>query len=264
MEKSRALKFIAEQLSVLDSIDSARENQEFVKWRRDTQALLRELFGDDADQWENFTRIRFLPQLTYNTKRYGPDRQRDADEFERAKKKAKATLESAYTTIEKFWAETGQTLDAGNAVSKVSALCNRFHDVVRQLRQRHGNRPPLDIADEYDVQDFLHALLRLWFDDVRTEEWTPSYAGRSSRMDFLLKACDVVIETKRTRNGLDAGKLGEELIVDIARYRSHPNCKTLVCFVYDPEGRLANPRGLEDDLSREEGDLRVIVIVRPK
>ncbi|WP_184137542.1 hypothetical protein [Deinococcus humi] len=46
------------------------------------------------------------------------------------------------------------------------------------------------------------------------------------------------------------------------RYRSHPKCDQLVCFVYDPEGRIANPRGLENDL--QQGDpLKVRVLIRP-
>jgi REase_DpnII-MboI len=28
---------------------------------------------------------------------------------------------------------------------------------------------------------------------------------------------------------------------DKAHYRKHPDCKTLVCFVYDPDHRLLNP-----------------------
>ena len=45
---------------------------------------------------------------------------------------------------------------------------------------RHGGRNTLDVRDEYDVQDLLHALLKMFFKDVRSEEWTPSYAGASS------------------------------------------------------------------------------------
>ena len=71
---------------------------------------------------------------------------------------------------------------------KIEIILARFHQVVRQLLQRHDNRPTLDINDEYDMQDLLHALLWLFFDDIRAEEWTPSYAGGASRADFLLKA----------------------------------------------------------------------------
>lgn len=146
----------------------------------------------------------------------------------------------------------------------IELLCNRFPVVVSQLRDRHGDRPTLDVSDEYDVQDLMHALLRIFFEDVRVEEWTPSYAGGSSRMDVLLAVEGIVVETKKTRPGLAARQLGSELIDDIARYRAHPNCKQLVCFVYDPEGRIANPRGLERDLSRQEEGFTVKVVIAPR
>lgn len=141
----------------------------------------------------------------------------------------------------------------------------RFHVVSRQLRNRYDGRSTLEINDEYDVQDLLHSLLKLYFYDVRTEEWTPSYAGSSSRMDFLLKDEKIVIEVKKTRKNLESKQLGEQLILDIAKYRKHPDCKTLLCFVYDPEGRIGNPTGLENDLSlMSTEELQVIVKIEPK
>jgi hypothetical protein len=107
----------------------------------------------------------------------------------------------------------------------IELLCFRFHIVAARLRDRHADRSTLDVTDEYDVQDLLHALLRVFFDDVRPEEWTPSYAGKSSRMDFLLPTEELLIEAKKTRQGLGAKELGSELIEDIARYRAHPCCK---------------------------------------
>ncbi len=119
------------------------------------------------------------------------------------------------------------------------------------------------MEDEYDVQDLLHALLTLEHDDVRSEEWTPSYAGGSSRTDFLLKLEQIVIEAKKTRSGFGARELGEQLMVDIQKYEQHPDCRTLVCFVYDPEGRIANPRGIENDLGGDRDGLTVRVIIAP-
>jgi hypothetical protein len=110
----------------------------------------------------------------------------------------------------------------------------------------------------------MHGLLRLHFDDVRPEEWTPSYAGSSSRTDFLLKKEKVVIETKMTRKNLGQREVADELIIDKERYRTHADCKTLVCFVYDPERRCHNPTALEGDLSEEREDLRTVVVVVPK
>ena len=142
-------------------------------------------------------------------------------------------------------------------------LMNRFHLVARQIRNRYNDRETLDVTDEYDVQDLLHALLYINFDDIRDEEWCPSYAAKCSRQDFLLKNEKIVIETKKTRKGLDAKKLADELIVDIARYKEHPDCKTLICFVYDPEERIKNPRGIESDLTQKIDEMSVIVLIRP-
>jgi hypothetical protein len=152
-------------------------------------------------------------------------------------------------------------LDVAVAIERI---CSRIVLVIRQLRHRHAGRPAMAVNDEYDLQDLLHALLLLFFDDVRPEEYTPSYAGSATRMDFLLKAQSVVIEAKMTREGLGAKQVGEQLILDIAHYQAHPHCKTLYCLVYDPEHRIANPRGVERDLSRDSGELHVSVFVVPQ
>ncbi|MGD1038492.1 MAG: hypothetical protein ABR878_15240 [Roseiarcus sp.] len=146
----------------------------------------------------------------------------------------------------------------------VVKLAERLHAVVRQLRERRENRPTLDVADEYDVQDLFHTLLTIYFDDIRREEWTPSYAGGASRMDFLLPEIETVVETKMTRPNLSAKQLGEQLIIDIAKYKKHPACRTLFCLVYDPDGRISNPRGVENDLKEDKVQMVVNVMIVPK
>jgi hypothetical protein len=79
----------------------------------------------------------------------------------------------------------------------IEHICSRFHLVTKQLRTRYADRDSLIVADEYDVQDLLHALLKIDFDDIRPEEWTPSYAGGSSRVDFLLKNEQIIVEVKK-------------------------------------------------------------------
>ena len=135
----------------------------------------------------------------------------------------------------------------------IEQICLRFHCIARQLRSRHAGRATLDVQDEYDLQDLMHALLSLHFIDIRPEEYTPSYAGKASRMDFLLKQESIVIELKMTRDGLAPKDLTTQLIEDIERYKTHPNCQALVCFVYDPGGLIPNPRGIEADLNRDDG-----------
>lgn len=173
-------------------------------------------------------------------------------------------LKSILKAVEEGYIEIG-----GAGKSKQDAeiilqnVFNKFHKVARQLRARYDSRETLKIKDEYDVQDLLHALLQLHFDDIRPEEWTPSYAGGSVRMDFLLKDEGIVIEVKKTRESLTQKKLGEELIIDRAKYKEHPDCKKMYCFVYDPEGILGNPAGIKKDLEKGEEDF-IKVFIRPE
>lgn len=143
-------------------------------------------------------------------------------------------------------------------------LAERLHAVIRQLRQRREERPTLEVEDEYDVQDLFHALLVIYFDDIRKEEWSPSYAGGASRMDFLLPEVESVVEIKMTRPSLTTKQLGEQLIVDIAKYKQHPMCRSLYCVVYDPSGRISNPRGVENDLSGDNVKMNVRVMIVPR
>lgn len=146
-------------------------------------------------------------------------------------------------------------------VALLERLLRRFHRSVRQLKHRYGDRPAMAIDDEYDVQDLLHTMLRGLFDDIRPEEYTPSYAGGASRMDFLLKSEQIVIETKVASTSLRDKQIGEQLMIDIQRYQVHPDCKRLLCLVYDPLGNIRNPTGLEADLTRVHDKLEVKVIV---
>lgn len=167
-------------------------------------------------------------------------------------------LELANSGIKKMTSNNLEGLEV------VLNLCERFHKTVRQLRARHDNRPTLDVTDEYDVQDLMHALLYQNFDDIEAEDHTPNHAGSSSRMDFGLRDHDIVIETKMTRPTLKNKQIGDELIIDTARYQSCSYCKHLVCFVYDPNGYINNPTGLEKDLSGQRDNVFVTVLVRPK
>jgi len=149
------------------------------------------------------------------------------------------------------------------AIEIIEQLARNFHLVVRRLSQRHDNRPPFEIRDEYDVQDLFYALLTPFFEDIRPEEVAPSHAGGHGRIDFLIKAEQIAIEIKKTRPSLKARELRDQLIVDKELYRTHPHYRTLVAFIYDPDGYIVNAIGFERDLSSTSGDMRVKVIVAP-
>lgn len=146
----------------------------------------------------------------------------------------------------------------------IERLCGRFHLVAKQLQSRHAHRETLRVVDEYDVQDLLHALLILEHDNVTLEEWQPSYANGESRTDFLLKLERVVIQAKMTRRDFGAGEVAEQFSLDLEKYQSHPDCRMLICFIYDPEGRIANPKRVESDLSFDGNTFSARVIVAPQ
>jgi hypothetical protein len=176
-----------------------------------------------------------------------------------------ATQEVIERTIQSRIDETWHTpVNNADATRLVRHLCDRFAVIANTLQRRHANRATIQINDEYDVQDLLGALLKLHFDDVRPEEWTPSYAGNASRMDFLLKGEKVAVEAKMTRQGLGQKEIVTQLAEDILRYQAHQHCKTLICFVYNPTGKCSNPTALENDLTNAHGALNVVVLVRPK
>jgi len=83
-------------------------------------------------------------------------------------------------------------------------------------------------------------------------------------MDFLLKPEQTVIEVKMVRRGLTQKQIREQLIIDKAYYKNHPDCKKLYCFIYDPEGKIKNPRGFERDLSEKVNDFETKVLVVPR
>jgi hypothetical protein len=136
---------------------------------------------------------------------------------------------------------------------------------MHPLTHRRRGAVPLTFQSEYDIQDLLHALLRPWVADIRPEEFTPSYAGSSTRMDFLLPAHRLVLELKLVRDRQHGRKIGDELIIDIEHYRRHPVCATLWCIVYDPGNCLPNAAGLVGDLEGEratpDGKVHVRVFV---
>jgi hypothetical protein len=234
-------------------------NDELRVWRIATEQVLAEALGRNHPL--------MLDVLNAGTRIWPADTEHEAAQ-ERATE-LQAKLGALGVCIEHLEREVARSPpraapEAPTSVARVRRLLERLHRVARTLRDRYSQRETIKVDDEYDVQDLLRALLSIDFEDVRKEEWTPSYAGKSARMDLLLKQEQIVIEVKITRPGRAEKEIGDELIVDIVRYAAHPDCKTLVCFVYDPTGQIGNPASLERDLSGRRGELRVEVLVAPK
>jgi hypothetical protein len=66
------------------------------------------------------------------------------------------------------------------------------------------------------------------------------------------------------RQSLTARALGEQLIVDIEKYKQRATCRTVICIVYDPDGLIHNPRDVENDLNKPRSDINARVMIVPK
>lgn len=162
--------------------------------------------------------------------------------------------------IETLWPDESSESQQ-ETVATLEQIARRLPEVIHQLRRRHDHRDTLIVQDEYDLQDLIHSLLHLFFEDIRPEEGTPGLAGINARMDFLLYNEQTVVEIKKTRDRLRNKELKEQLAIDIPHYYRHPDCKTLVCIVYDPDRFIVNPIGVEKDLDLPYNGMPVHVFV---
>ena len=223
------------------------DNSDFSQWKSELKNILKEIFWEIDERVEAFGLIKF--GFSYN----------ENFSSEQLQNKYLNWLKEADNFLNRLIWELEQ--NKWESIEILENVFNRFTYVVSQLRRRYSNRSTLKINDEYDVQDLLHALLKIYFDDIRNEETNPSFAWASSRADFLLKDEKIVIEVKCTKSLQKDKNIGEQIILDSSKYKDHPDCEMLVCFVYDPENFIKNPKGLEKDLENTE-DLDVKVYIR--
>lgn len=220
------------------------DSGKYKNWIARVKKLIEDSYGKESDYYNDFNTVNSRWSSNYNTliKSYKPLFDAARDDL----------AHSAVST---------NTPQEGSPLSLVLNILNRFPTFVRQLKRRYNGRAPLEVNDEYDVQDLIYALLTLHFNDIRAEEYTPSFAGAASRQDFLLKKEKIVIEVKKTRESLGAGKVGGELLIDMARYRAHQDCDTLILFVYDPDCYINNLLGVKTDLESKDAEGKVKVVI---
>ena len=264
MDKNEKIKYLEDLIKEGEGIKIIYNSPELTTWGEVVRVALVKIFPekDYAERFysalnQNFTGSISRHDTQANIEfKYNKFRRYCFD-------KATAFLKSKIRELQD-WSEDELAIEnkKNASVSEILLIIDRFDLVTKQLRQRHDSRETLDISDEYDVQDLFHALLKLYFDDIRAEEWTPSYAGSSSRIDFFIPELELAIEIKKTRKGLGNKEAKEQLAIDKDHYRCKENIKHLICFVFDPDGRIQNPRGFEKDLA-QEGPLKTDVYVRP-
>jgi hypothetical protein len=72
------------------------------------------------------------------------------------------------------------------------------------------------------------------------------------------------LRQKKTCENLTANKIGEQLIIDIAKYAKYPGVERLICFIYDPDFFVENAEGLKSDLEKLSTEkLKLTVMICP-
>lgn len=143
----------------------------------------------------------------------------------------------------------------------IESVFNNFNDFITQTSKRYDNRNSFFIInDEYDVQDILHSIFKLFYKDIEKEFVIPKFAGSSTRIDFVLNNRQIGIEVKMTRDGLNDKQLCDQLLLDIDRYFSLNTLKTLYCFIYDPDKRITNPYLIKRDIENKSSNENTIKV----
>ena len=254
MTDGDAIRILEEKLNYIATLRNLScESKEFKQWRRDTKVAIKKIFASDGESHAKEFDDIFYPGPFCSSDVAYPQHLRDAE----------AKLKSMIREIKDYGLAANQVLD-GDAFLSLQKLFKRFDGLARQIAKGMMIGPLLKLT-----MNTMCRILCKYFSSCISmtsgpKSSTPNHAGSGSRMDFLLKNELMVIETKKTRKGLADKEVGEQLIIDIQKYRTHPDCKTLICFVYDPDRIIKNPIALEKDLSKSEQDFKVTVIVEPK
>jgi hypothetical protein len=113
-------------------------------------------------------------------------------------------------------------------------LCKRVPQAHKPVLHRRAGKPPFNIEDEYDVQDFVHALVRAYLKYSVQEDPIGKIGGvKASRADISIEDIGVLIEAKFVRSPGDQKEIVKQLSEDLVLYTKWGPLKVLVFVVYN-------------------------------
>ncbi|WNY25055.1 hypothetical protein [Methanolapillus millepedarum] len=170
------------------------------------------------------------------------------------------------TTYEKLKGKLLALMDFPSPVQKnnfeITKTLQNFDKFATQMSGYRKQK--YEFNDEYDTQNAIHAILKLFYKDIRAEDYVPECAGGKSRVDFYIPEIETLLEVKFIRPNLRDYDVGGQLLTDIGRYEKHNGCRNLILFIFDPSRLLKNPHGLAKDLEEKSKDgMNLKVIISP-
>ena len=169
MDKNEKIKYLEDLIKEGKGIKIIYNSPELTTWGEVVRVALQNIFpkNDYAERFYSGLNQNFVGSFSmYDSKEV---RQHKYDQFRlKCFDKAIAFLKSKIRELQD-WPENELAIanEQSVSISEILLIIDRFDLVTKQLRQRHDSRETLDISDEYDVQDLFHALLKLYFDDIR-------------------------------------------------------------------------------------------------
>ena len=165
--------------------------------------------------------------------------------------------------------ESVQKIDKTDELDVLFKVIDKFTSAAKPLVNRRKGKERIELTDEYDIQDVLHAILKPFFPTLRSEEVVPGKSTKQFlKIDFLFQSIKAAVECKYIRDEAHARKITKELNDDIQTYGNHNDCKNLVFFIYDKEMHIPDPDALEETYTKKQTfadkELNIFLKIRPK
>ena len=129
-------------------------------------------------------------------------------------------------------------------IALAEQLCSRVGDAAKPLQKPRANKKRLELEDEYDVQDVLHALFLGYFREVINEDPISKKGSQSTRADFSIEKLGLIVEVKFVREPGDQKKIEGALKEDLMMYPRWPHLEHLFFVIYN-SSRLASKDALD-------------------
>ena len=167
----------------------------------------------------------------------------------------------------------GQTLE--EIEERLVALLRAAPRGIREIapthryKERNKARNTLEVNDEFDLQDFLRAVLRMEFADLIHEDPLPKVASLSGRIDFALRDQKIYIELKVFESeSYWKNTMSKDIASKIDRYGRSHECDLLIFFIYDPTQAMRDAARIEKELTNERSidskSFRTRTVVAPQ
>ena len=143
-------------------------------------------------------------------------------------------------------------------------IFNRFHISALSLKNRHAQRIPFEISDEYDVQDILKPFLKIHFKVLVKEEITKKFGNKNPRIDFLLIDENIGIEVKYVKKN-NKSIIIDQILADKELYSVDDRILELYFFIYDPDYLIDNRNKFIKDLEEFKNPAinKIKIIIKP-